>query len=413
MTGVLKNISLLATPRLDAHAASTHSNLELIPNALLAWRGTQISWVGKQADFSPEHHPPVAQELDAKGCLVVPGLIDCHTHLAFAGWRKEEFKQRILGKSYLEIAQEGGGIAQTMRLTREASKEHLLKRCLGFLTEMRQLGVTTVECKSGYGLSVTDELKLLEVYEELSTCQPLRIVSTFLGAHTIPAEYRNNRAEFLDLLTKTLIPQISTRKLASFCDVFVEQGAFSSEEARHILEIGKQHGLAPKLHVDQLHDGGGARLAAEVGAVSADHLEHISADGIAALREKDVVAVLLPLATLFTQQPALNARNLINQGVRVAVATDFNPGTAPSYHLPLAMMLSCVLNHLTPDEALAAVTIHAAKALQAEQHIGSLEVGKEADFCVIDATDVSDWLYHYRENRCQMTVKAGQIVYSK
>lgn len=416
MIRILKNIGLLATPRLQANghlAASSNNGLELIPDAILAWQGSKISWIGRREDFTPQNHPPVETEFDARGSLVVPGLIDCHTHLAFAGWRKEEFRERILGKTYLEIAQGGGGIARTMRLTREASKKSLIKQCLGFLHEMTRLGVTTVECKSGYGLSVQDELKILEVYEELRTQQPLRIISTFLGAHTVPAEFRDKRSEYLDLLTKTLIPQVSDRKLATFCDVFIEKGAFSIEEAKHILETGKQHGLLPKLHVDQLHDGGGAYFAAEIGAVSADHLEHISADGIDALLKKGVVAVLLPLATLFAQQPALNARKLIDRGVSVAIATDFNPGTAPSYHLPLAMMLSCVLNRLTPEEALAAVTIQAAKALRVAHQIGSLEVGKEADFAVIEATDVCDWMYHYRENRCQLTVKAGQVVYSR
>jgi imidazolonepropionase len=280
---------------------------------------------------------------------------------------------------------------------------------------MARLGVTTVECKSGYGLDRDNELKLLEVYRDLASSpsqpsQPIRLVSTFLGAHVVPAEYRDRRQAYIDLLCDDLIPEVARRNLASFCDVFVEETAFSVEEARAILRAGQAHGLRAKLHADQLHDGGGAALAAEVGAVSADHLEHVSDDGIARMREVGVVAVSLPIATLYLNAPPMPARRAIEAGVPVAVATDFNPGSAPSYHLPLALTLACTMQRMTPAETLKGATIYAARAIGLEQEIGSLEPGKSADFALIDAPDVTTWLYHFQANACAGTWVRGQRV---
>ena len=259
---------------------------------------------------------------------MVPGLIDCHTHLAFAGWRAGEFEQRILGRSYLEIAEAGGGILSTVRATRAASQEDLYERSRLFLDEMLALGVTTVECKSGYGLSVDDELKQLAVYRQLAEDGPARIVPTLLAAHVVPPEYREDRGGYVDLVVELIIPAAAEEGLARCCDVFLEQSAFTREEARRILEAGNDAGLLGKLHADQLTDGGGARLAAEVGAVSADHLECISEEGIQAVADAGVVAVSLPIATLYLNQEPMPARRLIDAGAAVAVATDFNPGSA-------------------------------------------------------------------------------------
>ena len=361
--------------------------------------------MGPRNELPSQYHS--AERWDARGGLVIPGLVDCHTHLAFGGWRADEFVQRIEGRTYLDIARAGGGIARTVRLTRDAGGAELLARARGFLHEMLALGVTTVECKSGYGLDREHELELLRVYQRLSTEGPQRIVATFLGAHVVPPELRDRREEYVRLLVDALIPEVGRLGLASCCDVFVETSAFSVDEARRILQAGQAVGLAAKLHADQLSVSGGAELAAEVGALSADHLEHVTEAGIRALAGAGVVAVSLPLATLYLGQPPMPARRLIDGGVPVAVATDFNPGSAPSYHLPLALTLACTLQRMTPAEALKGATILAARAVGLERRVGSLEPGKAADFAMLDAPDVATWLYHLRPNANRLTVIGG------
>jgi imidazolonepropionase len=334
-------------------------------------------------------------------------LVDCHTHLAFGGWRAGEFERRIRGESYLEIAQSGGGIAATVRATRAASEDELVSRAKLALAEMRQLGVTTVECKSGYGLDEATERRLLSVYRRLRLEQPSRIVATFLGAHVVPPEFRDRREAYVRWLVDEMIPALASERLAECCDVFVERSAFTLDEAREILAAGRRHGLAGKLHADQLSDGGGAALAAELGALSADHLEHASPAGIAAMAAAGTVAVSLPFATLYLREPPMPARAFIDAGVPVAVATDFNPGSAPSYHLPVAMTLACTMQRMTPAEVLKGATLYAARAIGMEREVGSLEPGKRADFAVIDAPDVTQWLYHLRPNACVHTVVDG------
>jgi imidazolonepropionase len=398
---VLSNIAQLATCRPEGDQGDIHA----IPDAALVWDAGLVVWVGREKDLPPEYHG--AERLDAGGRLVIPGLIDCHTHLAFAGWRADELEQRIRGRSYLDLARAGGGILSTVQQTRAATEDELVDRAAGFLEEMLALGITTVECKSGYGLNEETELKLLRVYRRLAAEQPIRLVPTFLGAHIIPPEYRENRAGYLDLLINRMLPAVIREQLAASCDVFVEESAFTIDEARRILRAGQAAGLAAKMHADQLTSGGGAELAAEVEALSADHLEHISERGIRAMAAAGVVAVSLPLASLYLRQPPLPARRLIDAGVAVAVATDFNPGSAPSYHLPLALTLAVTLQGMTPAEALKGATIHAARAVGLERVLGSLEVGKAADFTVIDAPQVNHWLYHFRPNACAMTVIGG------
>ncbi len=400
---VLRNIGDLATCRAEGGQAEIHA----VSEAALAWRDGELLWLGPEANLPFEYGAD--ESFDAGGRLVVPGLIDCHTHLAFAGWRAGEFEQRILGRSYLEIAEAGGGILSTVRATRAASQEDLYERSRLFLDEMLALGVTTVECKSGYGLSVDDELKQLAVYRQLAEDGPARIVPTLLAAHVVPPEYREDRGGYVDLVVELIIPAAAEEGLARCCDVFLEQSAFTREEARRILEAGNDAGLLGKLHADQLTDGGGARLAAEVGAVSADHLECISEEGIQAVADAGVVAVSLPIATLYLNQEPMPARRLIDAGAAVAVATDFNPGSAPSYHLPFAMTLACNLQRMTPAEVLKGATIHAARAIGLEDRVGSLEPGKAADFAVIDAPDVDHWLYHLRPNACVATIIGGQV----
>ncbi len=402
---LLENIGLLATCRGEGGQGEIHA----VADAAMAWEGGTIRWVGPRPELPQEYWR--ADRFDAQGSLVVPGLVDCHTHLAFGGWRADEFARRLQGESYLDIAKSGGGIARTVRLTRETSPEALYQRARGFVREMISLGVTTIECKSGYGLDREHELALLRVYARLAKSEAVGIVATFLGAHVVPAEYRERREAYVALLVDELIPAIAAERLASCCDVFVEESAFSVDEARRILLAGRAAGLAPRLHADQLTSAGGAELAAEVGALSADHLEHVSDAGIAAMAGAGVVAVSLPIATLYLAQPPMPARRCIEAGVGVAVATDFNPGSAPSYHLPLAMTLACTLQRMTPAEALKGATFYAAKALGFEQRVGSLQRGMTADFALIDAPDPETWLYHFRPNACRMTVARGQVVW--
>lgn len=402
---VLIDISMLATCR----DAGRQREIHVVEDAALVWREDVIEWAGPRSELPKMY---AEEPVESAGWrLVIPGLVDCHTHLCFGGWRGDEFARRIRGESYLDIARAGGGIASTVKHTREASQEELEDRGQYFLAEIRKLGVTTVEAKSGYGLSVEDELKTLRAYKMLMDSQPTRLKSTFLGAHIVPPEFKENREEYIRILTEELIPQIAADGLASFCDVFVEDTAYSADEARHILEVAHRHGLRAKLHVDQLSDSYGGRLAADVEAISADHLEYSNDDSIRAMAASGTIAVALPLATLYLNVDPMPARRFINAGVPVAVATDFNPGSAPSYDLPLAMLLSCTMLRMEPAEVLKGATIYAARAIGMEEKVGSLEAGKKADFAIIDSPDVNHWLYHFRPNACIRTVMNGETVW--
>jgi imidazolonepropionase len=401
---LLTNISHLYTCDGDAQGDGGH-----IADAVLAWEGEVVRWIGRANELPAEFKKWEVE--DAEGRIVVPGLIDCHTHLAFGGWRADDFGRRIKGESYLQIAQAGGGIVSTVLKTRAASEVELVERAEEVLEDVVALGVTTVEAKSGYGLTLADELKTLRAYRTLSTCQPVRLIPTFLGAHTIPPEFKERRSEYVKLVVDEMLPAVAKEKLATFCDAFVEASAFTHDEARAIFTAAKRLGLVPRLHADQLTANGGAELAAEVGASSADHLEHISDAGIAAMRKAGTVAVSLPLATLYLNASPLPARKLIDAGVPVAVATDFNPGSAPSWHLPLAMMLACNLQRMTPAEVLVGATRMAAWALRRDD-LGILAPGKQADFALLEADDLTQWLYHFRPNACVRTVLGGKTVWS-
>jgi len=405
----LRNIGLLATCAAEGGQGEIHA----VPEAALAWDDDgRVTWAGPQAKMPRRLAAWKSEDdLDAGGRLVVPGLVDCHTHLAFGGWRADEFVRRARGESYADIARAGGGILATVRATRETSEDELVERAAGFLERMLALGVTTVEAKSGYGLDLHQEIKLLRVYRRLAERVPQALVPTLLAAHAVPPEYAGDREGYVWLVCEEIVPAAAEEGLARFCDVFVEEGAFTPADARRVLEAGRKHGMAPRLHVDQLRDGGGAELAAELGAVSADHLEHVSPAGIRALAAASTVGVALPLASLYLGAPPAPARRMVRDGVAVAVATDFNPGSAPSYHLPLAMTLACVQGGLTPAEALKGATLIAARACGEEERAGSLEKGKAADFAILDAPDVETWLYHHRPNACVATVIGGRVTW--
>jgi len=398
---LLRNIGQLASCPPD----SVQQDAGLINDAALVFEGNRIVWVGSESEL-PESFS-THKVIDCGQKLVIPGLIDCHTHLCFGGWRSDEFEMRLQGRSYQEIAAGGGGIRSTVAATRSSTEHQLFDKALHSLEGMLDLGVTTVECKSGYGLELSSELKQLRVYHQLDEQQPIDLVPTFLGAHVVPDEHREDRENYINLLCDTLIPAIGKQQLARFCDIFVEQGAFSIKEARQILNTAKQAGLGLKVHADQLSNGGGALLAAELGAVSAEHLEYADEQGIKALAKAGTVAVSLPLASLYLREHYLPAREMLNAGVRVAVATDFNPGSAPSYHLPLAMTLACINQQMAPQEVMMAATTVAARAIGAEHRIGSLLPGFEADITIIDSPTVNHWLYHFRANACCGVIKAG------
>ena len=401
---VLRNIGQLATCPAD----SVQQDAGLLTDAALVFDENGIKWVGSES-LLPEAFSD-GESVDCGQKLVIPGLIDCHTHLCFGGWRGDEFEMRLQGRSYQEIAAAGGGIRSTVAATRADSAEQLFDKALHALKDILDLGITTVECKSGYGLEKTAELKQLEVYRQLNRRQPVELAATFLGAHMIPDEYQHNREGYVHLLCNELIPAVVEKKLAQFCDIFVEEGAFSITEAKTILEAAKQAGLGLKVHADQLSSGGGAQLAAALGAVSAEHLEYADTEGIKALAKAGTVAVSLPLASLYLREPYLPARKMLDAGVRVAVATDFNPGSAPSYHLPLAMTLACLNQKMTPQEVIMGATTVAARAVSAEGRIGSLLPGYHADIAIIDAPCVNHWLYHFRPNACCGVIKSGKWV---
>jgi imidazolonepropionase len=342
----------------------------------------------------------------------MPGLIDSHTHLIFAGSRENEFEQRVQGLSYLEIAGRGGGILSTVEATRKASFAELFSLGKKRLNRLLSTGVTTIEAKSGYGLSLEDELKILRVMKALQKDHPVDIVPTFLGAHAIPKEFKDERSKYINLLVQEMIPEAAREGLAEFCDVFCEEKAFSIEESREILETGKRHGLKPKIHADQLSPGGGAELAAELGAYSADHLEYVSQKGMERMAEKGVTAVLLPGASFFLSMGIYPpAREMIERGVSVSLSTDLNPGSSMTESLPLMMTMGCLFYRMTPQEVVQATTIHAAKSMGRGEEIGSLDTGKKADVLVLDIPNYKYFPYHFGVDHVKTVIKEGKIVH--
>lgn len=398
---VLHNIAELATCPPD----NPQQDAGLIRDAALVIQEGRVQWSGPANELPPAFAGE--ETIDCRHGLVIPGLVDCHTHLCFGGWRGDEFEMRLKGASYQEIAAAGGGIRSTVDATRAASQEELEEKAASALAGMLELGVTTVECKSGYGLDEVNEIKQLEVYRRLNERQLVDLVPTFLGAHIVPPEHSTSRDSYISLLCDVLIPKVASEGLAEFCDAFVEEGAYTSEEARRIFTAARQHGLQIKLHADQLSDGGGGALAAEFDAVSAEHLEYVNEEGIRLLAESGTVAVSLPLASLYLGERYVPARSMIDAGVRVAVATDFNPGSAPSYHLPLAMTLACLNQAMTPQEALNGATTIAARAINRHDRIGSLLPGYQADIAIIDVPSLNQWLYHFVPNACTSVYKNG------
>lgn len=349
--------------------------------------------------------------LDAEGRVVLPGFVDPHTHLVFAGSRVDEFILRLRGATYREISQRGGGIAATMHATRETPEEQLVELGMRRLDRMLAHGTTTVEAKSGYGLTLEDELKVLRAIHRLTAAHAVDVIPTFLGAHAVPPEYRDAPDAYVRIVVDEMIPAVVDEDLAEFCDVFCEAGAFTPEQSREVLLAGAEAGLDPKIHADELSDLGGARLAAEVGAVSADHLLYAADDGLSAMAATGTMAVLLPGTALFLGLPYARARRMIELGVAVALATDFNPGTSPTYSVPAVIALACIGMRMDPAEAIAAATINAAHAIRAAEEVGSLEPGKAADLVVLDLADYRELPMGFGTNPVHAVVKRGQVMH--
>jgi imidazolonepropionase len=355
-----------------------------------------------------------AKKLDLGGRVLLPGLVDSHTHLIFSASRAAEYEQRIAGATYEEIAREGGGILWTVRALRRAKPQVLKTRVLAALRQFTVHGTTTLEAKSGYGLDMKSELATLRLLNELHQEQPLDIHCTFLGAHAVPPEFQGRADAYIYFLVGKLIPRVALAGLAEFCDVYCDRGAFTVAQARRVLTAGRTFGLVPRLHAEQLARTGATRLAIELDAASADHLEKINAADIRAMAASNVVATLLPGCCFHLGIPQYApARKLLDAGAAVALATDYNPGTSPILSLPMVMSLACTQMRMSPAEAIAASTINPAYSLRRQTHIGSIEVGKYADLAIFDVEDYREIPYYVGVNHCVITIKRGEIVYRR
>ncbi len=389
--------------------------LAIIRGGALAARRGKIVWLGPASELLASVKPlAFSRVIDAYGKTVLPGFVDPHTHLVFAGSRENEFAMRIKGKSYMEIAAAGGGINATVAATRTAAKGDLQAQARKALDRMLALGTTTAEAKSGYGLELDAEIKMLEVIRALHEEGPVGLVPTFMGAHEVPPEFRQDPEAYVELVVSRMLPEVSRRKLARFCDVFCEAGVFSLEQSERILRAAQAHGLEPRVHADELTDLGGAALAARVNARTADHLLFASDEGIRAMASAGVIAVLLPGTAYFLHlQRYAPARDMIAAGVPVALATDFNPGSCMTESMPLILNIACTQMRMLPAEAITAATVNAAWAIGEEDCAGSLEVGKQADLLVLDAPNHEHLCYHFGVNLIQTVVKNGKVVVEK
>ncbi|GIO13865.1 imidazolonepropionase [Cohnella xylanilytica] len=402
----------MAGPNDKPRTGAGMSELGLIENGGIVLEGETIAFVGpdEEARRYVEASGREYEVIDASGKLVAPGLVDPHTHVVFAGSREKELNMRLQGATYMEIMNAGGGIHSSTARTREASEEQLVIETRKRLDRFLEHGVTTIEAKSGYGLRLEDELKQLRVARRLNEEHPVDLVSTFMGAHAVPKEYKADPDAYVKLVTDVMIPAVAAEGLAEYCDVFCEEGVFTPEQSRVVLEAGKRWGLKPKIHADEIEPYAGGELAAEIGAVSAEHLLRVSDEGIRAMAEKGVIAVLLPGTAFFLMTKPAEARKMIEAGVPVALSTDRNPGSCPTESLPFVMNLACLTMKMTPAEVLTACTINAAHAIGRAGRIGSLEAGKQADVVVFDAPNYLYLQYHYGVNLVETVVKKGKTV---
>jgi len=412
-TLIITNIGQLITMEGPApRQGDDMKNIGLVENGAVAIAGEEILAAGKGEEVERDVElSEGCQAVDARGAVVTPGLIDPHTHPVFSKTRQNEFEMRILGKSYQEIAAAGGGIRSSVRDLRETSVADLTKRTTKTLENLLRHGVTTIEAKSGYGLSTESEIKSLEIIRNLNENQPLDLIPTFLGAHEVPDEYRDKRNEYIELLINEMMPRVREDNLAEFCDIFTEDEVFNIEESRRIMTAAKEQGFKLKFHAEELGPTGGAELAAELGAISADHLVHITDNGINAMASAGTAAVLLP-GTCFSLNSATYApaRKMIDAGVIVALSTDCNPGSSYTESLSMIITLAALKYGMTAAESLSAVTVNAACALDRAGKIGQLIPGLPADLVIWDMEDYRELPYHYGVNLVKKVIKRGKMV---
>ncbi len=391
----------------EAKKGAEMSNVGVIENGAVVVTDGVIAWVGPDeslpaGDYSCHTH------IDASGKAVLPGFVDSHTHLVFGGYREEEFSWRMRGDSYMSIMERGGGIHSTMKATRMASFDELKASARERLDRMLRLGVTTVEGKSGYGMDKETELRQLEVMRALNEEHPVDIVSTFMGAHAVPAEWKGRDDAFVDWLISDMMPL--TRGLAECCDIFCEQGVFTIEQSRRYLQAAQAMGFKAKIHADEIVDTGGARLAAELGALSADHLLMASDEGIAALAASRTVATLLPCTAFSLREHYARGREMIDAGCAVALATDLNPGSSFTSSIPLTIAIACIYMKMTPEETVMALTLNGAAAVGRADRVGSLDVGKQGDIVILDFPSYKFLPYHVGMNIVDTVIKRGRVV---
>ncbi|SDN32575.1 imidazolonepropionase [Psychrobacillus sp. OK028] len=385
------------------------SELSIIEDGSIWLENEVIQAIGTTAELQRKYANRLdeAEIIDASGKLVTPGLVDPHTHVAYGGSREREFELRLEGATYMDIMNAGGGIHATSRMTREATEEEIFFQTEKRLDSFLAHGVTTIEGKSGYGLNVETELKQLHIMQRLQKEHPIDIIPTFMGAHAVPAEFKGKEDQYVDLIVNEMLPRVAEEKLAQFNDVFCEIGVFTPEQSKRILEAGQAFGLLPKIHADEIESYGGAELAAEVGAISAEHLLKASDIGIAAMAKQGVIACLLPATALYLRETAARGRAMIDAGVPVAISTDCNPGSSPTTSMPLVMNLACILMRLTPAESLCAATYNAACAIKMEDKVGSLEIGKQADIVLWDVPNYQQLQYLFGVNHVKSVWKKG------
>ena len=404
---LLTNIGMLATPLgKGPKSGSEQGEIQILKDAWVLCEDGVIAQVGT----GPAPAAADAQAVDAQGSLVTPGLVDAHTHLIFGGWRQNELGLKLHGKTYLEIQNAGGGIQSTTNATRKATEEELTAKAAKALDEMMSFGVTTCEAKSGYGLALEHELKQLRAIRRLQEEHPMDVVATFMGAHLVPAEYKNDREAYVRLVCEEMMPAVKEQGIAKFCDVFCEADTFTVEEARRVLEAGLKNGLRPKIHADEIEAIGGSQLAGEIGAISAEHLIVCPPEGIDSMARGGVIACLLPATSFNLGSTFAPARDMVNAGVPVAMATDFNPGSCPCLNLQFVINLGCLKYKLTPEEVLTAVTLNGAAAIDMADKVGSVEPGKQADLVIWDAPDLDYICYRVGSNLTRHVIKKGAVV---
>lgn len=409
---LIKHASQIATPQgFECKKGSSMKELLTISDGAVYIEDGIIKLMGKTDEVLNKIDEKNCKIIDAEGKCVLPGFVDSHTHFIFSGYREDEFVKRLEGAEYIDILNLGGGIQSTVKNTRNSTFEELYSLGKDRLKNMISQGITTVEGKSGYGLDLDCEIKMLKVMKKLNEDCPIDVVSTFLGAHAVPLEYKNKNSEYVDYMINEVLPKVAEEDLAEFCDVFCEEGVFSIEESKKILAAGQKLGLTSKIHADEIKSIGGGELAGEMKCISADHLLMVTHKGIEKIRENNVIATLLPCTAFCLGKPYACARKMIDEGIAVALASDFNPGSCFTNSIPLMLALGSLHMNMTIEEAITALTLNGAAALGRADIIGTIEVGKKADIVITKYPNYKFLVYNTGSNLVEKVIKAGEIVY--